>query len=64
MSDEEIKKLRENAKMLGVISSYVSDFCRAPEDTTLICVQRLLRDYHYAKAENAGFWLEKEGGAK
>lgn len=61
IKDEPDERLREHSQMLGVIGSHVQDFARDNEDTTLVCVLRLLRDYHYAKAELAGRWLEKEG---
>jgi hypothetical protein len=63
MSDEtETDQLRRHSRMLGVIASHVEGFARDEEDTTLVCVLRLLREYHYAKAELAGKWIEKEEG--
>ena len=54
-------RLALDSRMLGRIASHVSEFAENEYDTTLVCVLRLLRDYHYAKAEVADYWLKKEG---
>jgi hypothetical protein len=53
-------RLSLDSRMLGQIAAHVSDFANNEYDTTLLCVLRLLRDYHYTKAELAGHWLDKE----
>lgn len=60
MSKEEIERLESHSQMLGMIASHTSSFCIEPEDTTLMAVLRLLRDYHYAKAQIADFYLDEE----
>lgn len=60
MSKEEIERLERHSQMLGMIANHTSSFCLNEEDTTLMAVLRLLRDYHYAKAEIADHYLELE----
>lgn len=60
MSKEEIERLESHSQMLGRIASHTSSFCLSETDTTLRAVLRLLRDYHYAKAEVADFYLAEE----
>ena len=50
MSDN-IEKLKEHSQMLGRIASYVEDFAESDEDTTAICVLRLLARYHHMEAD-------------
>lgn len=50
MSDN-IERLKEHSQMLGRIGMYVEDFAESEEDTTLICVMRLLARYHSLEAD-------------
>jgi hypothetical protein len=60
MSKEEIERLQSHSEMLRLIASHTSPFCLDETDTTLMAVLRLLRDYHFAKAEVADLYLDKE----
>lgn len=51
VSDEEITRLKSHSIMLGQIASCVEDFSESSNDTTLICVLRLLARYHDMKAD-------------
>lgn len=46
--------------MLSQIASYVEDFAKSEEDTTLMCVLRLLIAYHDAKVGELYGALEQE----
>jgi len=46
--------------MLSQIASYVEDFAKSEEDTTLMCVLRLLIAYHDAKVGELYRALEQE----
>lgn len=48
---EDIEQLKENSRMLSRIAAYVEDFAESDEDTTLICVLRLLARYHQMEAD-------------
>lgn len=48
---EDIEQLKKHSHMLGRIASYVEDFGESEEDTTLICVLRLLARYHQMEAD-------------
>ena len=50
MSDN-IEKLKEHSQMLSRIAAYVEDFAESDEDTTSICVLRLLAKYHQIEAD-------------
>lgn len=50
MSDN-IEQLKKHSQMLGRIASCVEDFAESEEDTTLICVLRLLARYHQMQAD-------------
>ena len=50
MSDN-IEQLKKHSQMLGRIASCVEDFAESEEDTTLICVLRLLARYHQMEAD-------------
>jgi len=50
MSDN-IEQLKKHSQMLGRIAIYVEDFGESEEDTTLICVLRLLARYHQMEAD-------------
>lgn len=57
---EEVERLKSHSEMLGMIANHISSFCINETDTTLMAVLRLLRDYHYAKAEVADLYLDNE----
>lgn len=46
--DEELRKLKQE---LGKISVWVEDFAKDPDDTTYLCVLRLLADYRRLQAQ-------------
>lgn len=52
MTEPEIEELKSNSQMLSRIASYVEDFAESDEDTTLICVLRLLARYHSLEADS------------
>jgi len=60
MSKEEIETLESHSRMLGRIASLVEDFAKNEEDTTLLCVLRLLQEYHYTKAESLQSYIDRE----
>jgi hypothetical protein len=46
--------------MLGRIAAYVKDFAETENDTTLMCVMRLLIAYHEAKKGELYRAIERE----
>ena len=50
MSDN-IEQLKLDSRMLSRIAAYVEDFAESDEDTTIICVLRLLAKYHQIEAD-------------
>lgn len=50
ITKSELERLQEHSQMLGQIATYVEDFCEE-EDSTLMGVIALLRDYHALKAD-------------
>lgn len=60
MSEEYVKQLEKNNSMLGRIAGFVGDFAKNEEDTTILCVLRLLQDYHYAKANSLQEYIDIE----
>jgi len=52
ITEEEIKQLKSDSLMLGRIGAYTEDFCESEDDTTLICVLRLLARYHSLEADS------------
>jgi hypothetical protein len=48
--------------MLGRIAAYVEDFAETTEDSTLICVLRLLVNYHELKAAELYRAIAREEG--
>lgn len=57
ISEQEYKSLKEQSNMLGLIASYVEEFCNQ-EDTTLVGVLKLISKYHYCRYELAEHDLE------
>ena len=60
MSDAYIEELKANSQMLGRIAGFVGDFAKNEEDTTILCVLRLLQEYHYAKAQSLQEYIDIE----
>lgn len=58
ISEQEYKSLKEQSNMLGLIASYVEEFCHE-EATTLMGVLTLLSKYHYCRYELAEHDLER-----
>jgi hypothetical protein len=50
ISEQEYKKLKSESQMLGIIGTYVEDFCK-DEDTVLKGVLRLLADYYAMRSD-------------
>lgn len=59
MSDD-IEKLKSDSRMLSRIALHVEDFAKSDEDTTIICVLRLLARYHQMEADSLYEAIEKE----
>jgi hypothetical protein len=59
ISEQEYKELKSHSQMLGIIGTYVEEFCNE-EDTALIGVKRLLADYYVLKGENMNYQLNQE----
>jgi hypothetical protein len=49
-----------HSQMLGRIASYVEDFAQSDDDTTLVCVLRLLAVVHELKADAIHRAIERE----
>ena len=60
MSEDYVKELEKNSQMLGRIAGFVGDFAENEEDTTILCVLRLLQDYHYTKAQSLQEYIDIE----
>lgn len=58
LTDERYQDLISQSQMLGVIGSYVEDFCNE-EDTVLVGVLRLLAEYHSMKSNEMYEKLDK-----
>ena len=59
ISEKEYSELKSDSKMLGMIASYVDDFCDE-EDTTLTGVMKLLADYYALRGENLMFLANQQ----
>lgn len=51
-----------HSQMLGRIASYVEDFAESDDDTTLVCVLRLLAVVYELKADEMHRAIEREEG--
>ena len=58
ITEEEYNDLKSHSQMLGIISSYVEEFCEE-DDTTLTGVVRLLAAYHALKSRDLYDRVEK-----
>lgn len=56
----EVAMLREHSAMLGRIANAVSDFAEHSEDSTYLCVLRLLAQYHDNKCSELYYRIAKE----
>lgn len=60
MSEEYIEELKKHSEMLGRITGFVEDYAKSEEDTTLLCVLRVLQENYYYKADEIGYYIRKE----
>ena len=58
--NEDIEELKRQSRMLGRIAAHLEDFVEHDEDTTLICVLRLLARYHQMEADSLWDLIRKE----
>ena len=63
MSDN-IEQLKSKDYMLARIAVWVEDFAKSPEDTTSICVLRLLAEYYQLKADQIWYAIKDEEALK
>lgn len=49
--NKDIEQFKSDSRMLSRIAAYVEDFADSDEDTTIICVLRLLARYHQMEAD-------------
>ena len=59
MSDN-IEQLQSKSYMLARIAVWVEDFAVSQEDTTSICVLRLLAKYHQLEADRIWYAIKDE----
>jgi hypothetical protein len=59
ISKEEYEQLKANSQTLGIIGTYVEDFCKDEEDTVLQGVLRLLADYYSLRSDEIYHALDK-----
>lgn len=50
LTEERYQELTSHSQMLGIIGSYVEDFCNE-DDTVLVGVLRLLGEYHMMRSD-------------
>ena len=60
MSEEYIEELKSHSQMLGRITGFVEDYAKSEEDSTLLCVLRVLRENHLLKADELTMWIDRE----
>lgn len=60
LTKEQYEELKSYATMLSQIGSYVEDFCKGDEDTTLNAVIRLKAEYHNLLSEYHYNILERD----
>jgi len=60
MKDEMEKKYKEHSEMLSRIASFVDDWARNENDSTLLCVLRAVQQAHFSKAEMLQKYIEME----
>jgi len=61
---DNIEQLNSNSYMLSRIAVWVEDFAKSKEDTTSICVLRLLAEYHQLKADQIWYAIKEEEALK
>jgi len=59
-----IEQLNSDSYMLSRIAVWVEDFAKSKEDTTSICVLRLLAEYHQLKADQIWYAIKEEEALK
>lgn len=64
MTENEIESLKRQSRMLSRIAAYLEDFVENDDDSTLICVLRLLARYHSMEADSLHELIAKEEVAK
>ena len=57
---KDIKQLHSESYMLARIGAWVEDFAESKEDTTSICVLRLLAKYHWLAADRIWYAIKDE----
>jgi len=60
MSEAYIEELKAHSQMLGRITGFVEDYAKSEEDSTLLCVLRVLQENYYYKADEMGYYIRKE----
>ncbi len=61
---DNIEQLNSSSYMLSRIAVWVEDFAKSKEDTTSICVLRLLAEYHQLKADQIWYAIKEEEALK
>lgn len=61
---DNIEQLNSDSYMLSRIAVWVEDFAKSKEDTTSICVLRLLAEYHQLKADQIWYAIKEEEALK
>jgi hypothetical protein len=59
MSDQKINELKHLEREVGKTHMWVEDFAKNPEDSTYLCVLRLLADYRRLQAHEVEEAIEK-----
>jgi hypothetical protein len=59
LTRKEFERYEKNTAMLNSVALAVEDFCRG-EDTVLIGILRVIKEYHFLKSKEAAEWLEEE----
>ena len=60
MSEAYIEELKAHSQMLGRISHFVEDYAQSENDSTFLCVLRVLRENHNYKADELTMWIDRE----
>lgn len=58
--NDDIEELKRQSRMLSRIAAHVEDFVENDDDTTFICVLRLLARYHQMEADSLWDLIRKE----
>ena len=60
MDKDRIKQLESDSQMLGIMGTYLEEFCEDSEDTCLVALLRLISDHHLLKHELSQLELERQ----